>query len=327
MTNVWCVRAENGKHTQAFVDGGYVGGGWFSEYGNAASVTDKEELKHWFEKSRSEITSPYVTGAIVGMAFLFLREIQIDDYVITPAEDSSQLWYGQVTDDLYYEPEPADGCWFPHRRKVDWAEKPLNKSEMSVSFQQTMKAAKSAFAIPQRDEFWVAISRTGPTPTPPPKQDHRRVVLDHILKLDPDEFEIFVSHLLSALGVGDTEVVGKPGDEGVDVKGVLNVSNLAVVEIYVQAKRYKNKTVSASAVKKLRQVIPQGGQGAVVTTADFGKGAREAATESGFPRIGLINGSQLSDLLIEYWNDIPDDFQEMLGLKFELVPIQVKPPH
>jgi hypothetical protein len=56
-------------------------------------------------------------------------------------------------------------------------------------------------------------------------------------------------------------------------------------------------------------------------------GAREAATESGFPRIGLINGSQLSDLLIEYWNDIPDDFQEMLGLKFELVAIQVKPAH
>ena len=45
------------------------------------------------------------------------------------------------------------------------------------------------------------------------------------------------------------------------------------------------------------------------------------ALEQGFPRIGLINGKQLVDLLIANWNFIPCDFQERLGLKIGLVKI------
>jgi restriction system protein len=43
------------------------------------------------------------------------------------------------------------------------------------------------------------------------------------------------------------------------------------------------------------------------------------ALEPGFPRIGLINGRQLVDLLIEHWDDIPSEFSERLGLKRGLV--------
>ena len=123
MPNVWCIRAEHGEYTSAFVGGGYVGGGWFNEYENASDVTDREVLKQWFNESHPEVNNPYVIGAVVGMAFLFLREIQIGDYVITPAKESSQLWYGQVRSELYYESDPGDGCYFRHRRKVHWAEK------------------------------------------------------------------------------------------------------------------------------------------------------------------------------------------------------------
>jgi hypothetical protein len=49
--------------------------------------------------------------------------------------------------------------------------------------------------------------------------------------------------------------------------------------------------------------------------------AAEVAIEPGFPRIGLINGRQLVDPLVEHWNDIPQKFQERLGLKPGLVRI------
>jgi hypothetical protein len=41
--------------------------------------------------------------------------------------------------------------------------------------------------------------------------------------------------------------------------------------------------------------------------------------EHGFPRIGLINGHQLVDLLVEHWEDIPPEFRDRLGLKPGLV--------
>ncbi len=88
----------------------------------------------------------------------------------------------------------------------------------------------------------------------------------------------------------------------------------------LQAKRYKlGAKVSANTVRQLRQAIPFGGQGAFITTADFQNAAADVALEPGFPRIGLINGRQLVDLLIEHWGDIPPEFRERLGLKPGLV--------
>lgn len=58
---------------------------------------------------------------------------------------------------------------------------------------------------------------------------------------------------------------------------------------------------------------------AFITTADYERKAYDVATELGFPRIGLINGRQLVDLLVEHWRDIPEEFQSKLGLKIGLV--------
>ena len=90
--------------------------------------------------------------------------------------------------------------------------------------------------------------------------------------------------------------------------------------MFVQAKRYSlGSRISAGTVLALRASIPFGGQGAFITTADFQGKARDVALEAGFPRIGLINGRQLVDLLIEHWNDIPEEFRDRLGLKPGLV--------
>jgi restriction endonuclease Mrr len=56
-----------------------------------------------------------------------------------------------------------------------------------------------------------------------------------------------------------------------------------------------------------------GVQGAFITTADFQSSAADIAVEPVFPRIGLVKGLQLVDLLVERWND--KEFQDRLGLK------------
>jgi predicted Mrr-cat superfamily restriction endonuclease len=321
MTNVWCVRAEFGTYTKQFVEGGYVGIGWMRNT-DLAAVRAREELYPLYRQAHPDDTSNIVIGQQVGQIARFLFEIQAGDYVITPAADTEWLHYGKVAPDPSYAYSPGDdGCPYRHRRRAEWAKKRLKRGEFSVPFQNTMRCSLTVFAVSQRDEFLTATGREDLVPKPAVDQyDPYRVVLEQVLELDAKEFEILVGHLLTALGFEASEVTGRTGDGGVDATGELNVANLAKVKVFVQAKRYKlGAKVPATTVRQLRQAIPRDGQGAFITTADYQAAAHEVALDPSFPRIGLVNGRQLVDLLIEHWDDIPPEFRERLSLKPGLV--------
>ncbi|MGH8802088.1 MAG: restriction endonuclease [Casimicrobiaceae bacterium] len=148
--------------------------------------------------------------------------------------------------------------------------------------------------IRTRDEFLDAIGQAGLVAKPAAVHyDAHRVVLEQVLTLDDKKIEILVGHLHTALGFEGSEVTGKTGDRGVDATGELNVANLAKVKVFVQAKRYKlDSKINANTVKQLRQATSFGCQDGFVTTADYQGAAADVALETGFPRIGLINGRQ-----------------------------------
>lgn len=321
MTNVWCVRADFGKHAKAFVEGGYVAIGWISQK-SMSEVKTRDDLYPLYKEAYPKDNSNIVIGQQVGQIGRFLLEIKPGDYVITPAADTEWLHFGVVSASPVYSYEPNDPlCPYAHRRHVTWDKKRLRRGDFSVPFQNTMRSSLTVFSVSQGAEFLQAIGQGALVPALPMKvYDPYGVVLDQVLELDDKEFEILVGHLLTALGFEGSEVVGKSGDGGVDATGELNVANLAKVKVFVQAKRYKRGAkIAATTVRQLRQAIPFGGQGAFITTADFQSAAAEVALENGFPRIGLVNGRQLVDLLIEHWNDIPSEFQDRLGLKPGLV--------
>lgn len=322
MTNVWCVRANGGEYTDYFLHGNYVGIGWQEIKQDIGHIKSREELYPIISAAYPDQKSSIVIGNYVGQIARFLLEIQANDYVITPAADTEFLHYCKVTaDPSYYFATDDGGCPYRHRRRVDWYKERLKRTEFSVPFQNTIRSSLTVFAVSQTDEFLAAIGRKDLISKPAIMEyDPYRVVLEQILTLDDKEFEMLVGDLLTALGFEGSEVIGKTGDGGVDATGELNVSNLAKVKVFVQAKRYKlGSRINSNIVKQLRQAIPFGGQGAFITTADFQKTAADIALEPGFPRIGLINGRQLVDLLIEHWSDIPEEFQNRLGLKSGLV--------
>lgn len=321
MTNVWCVRAAFGTYTQQFVKGGYVAIGWMPNT-NLSKITSREELYPLYKSEHPDDTSNIVIGQQVGQISRFLHEMKAGDYVITPAAATEVLPFGIIAPDPSYEYSAGDdGCPFRQRRRVKWMAKLLKRSDFSVPFQNTIRSSLTVFTVSQRDEFLTTIGRDDLVRTPTAtKYDPYRVVLEQVLQLDAKEFEILISHLLTALGFEGSEVTGKTGDGGVDAIGELNVANLAKVKVFVQAKRYKlDAKISANTVRQLRQAIPHDGQGAFITTANFQRKAGDVAVEQGFSRIGLINGRQLVDLLIEHWNDIPPEFRERLGLTPGLV--------
>jgi hypothetical protein len=322
MINVWCVRAEFGTYTKHFVEGGYVAIGWLPGR-DLSGITLRESLYPIYKEAYPKDTSNILIGQQVGQIARFLLDIQGGDYVITPAADTEWLHYCQVAlEQSYYYASGDDGCPYRHRRRVEWAKKRLKRVDFSIPFQNTIRSSLTVFSISQRDEFLSTIGRVDLVPPAVTTYEPYRVVLEQLLTLDAPEFEVLIGHLLTAIGFEGSEVTGKTGDGGVDATGELNIDNLAKVKVYVQAKRYKlGSKVNAGTVKQLRQAIPFGGQGAFITTADFQSAAKDVAVAEGFPRIGLVNGRQLVDLLIEHWEDIPPEFRERLGLKRGLVRI------
>lgn len=321
MSNVWCVRAEFGTYAEYFLKGGYVAIGWIEDT-NLSKIKTREALYPLYKKEHPDDTSNIVIGQQVGQIARFLLEIQAGDYVMTPATDTELLYYGKMAEDpSYFYGSANDGCPYLHRRRVAWASQPVKRSSFSVPFQNTMRSSLTVFSVSQREEFLAAIGRKDLVPPAPTAEyDPYRTVLEQVLELDGKEFEVLITHLLTALGFEGSQHTGKTGDGGVEATGELNVSNLAKVKIFVQAKRYKlGLKISARTVRELRQAIPSTGQGAFITTAEFQNGASDVALEIDFPRIGLINRRQLIDLLVEHWGDIPQEFRERLGLRPGLV--------
>lgn len=320
MSSVWCVRAEFGSYARHFVAGGYVAIGWMPNT-DLSAIAAREDLYPLYKREHPEDTSNIVIGQQVGQVARFLLEMKVGDFVITPAADTELLYYGRLAPaPSYFFSDGTDGCPYRHRRRVEWEAETLKRSSFSVPFQNTIRSSLTVFAVSQRDQFLAAIGSREALTAPKPAYDSYLAVLDQVLELDAKEFEILVGHLLTALGFEGSEVTGKSGDGGVDATGELNIANLAKVKVFVQAKRYKlGSKVTANVVKQLRASIPSNGQGAFITTADFRADAADVAVQQGFPRIGLVNGRQLVDLLIEHWAKIPPEFQEQLGLKPGLV--------
>ncbi len=321
------MRADSGTYTEHFVAGGYAGVALTNLALDLKEFNSLDELKLAFRASHPDVKSNLVVGMQSGQVWRFFAEIQAGDFVVTPELQSRWLRFGRVAQNpsYYYEPAPMDGCRYPHRRRVAWSDKRIDRSELSVPFQSALRAMQTVYELTHLDEFLTSIGRRDLMEHVADTKggqayDAYAVVLDRVLELDAGEFEGLVSNLLTALGFEGSEVIGGPGDGGVDVKGVLQVANLAHIDLYVQAKRYaKGKTVSSNDIRKLRSTIPHGSQGAFITTGRFGKDAPDIASQPGFVPIGLVNGRQLVDLLVEHWRAIPPELQQQLGLKPGLV--------
>ena len=157
MANVWCVRAEKGQYTGQFVAGGYIAAGWLPKHVLAA-IKDIEEIRRLFEKEHPEITENQVVGWHIGQIDTFSLKINVGDYVITPEQNASQLWYGRVVSKPYRIDNPNDGCPWPNRRKVDWAKQPLDRNALAEPFQKSLKHTQLAvFEIRHREAFLAAI--------------------------------------------------------------------------------------------------------------------------------------------------------------------------
>jgi restriction system protein len=315
----YCVRADSGRYAKAFKDGGYAAIGW-EETGDLSRIPrdDAEALGAAYDvaypndgKRRRDLN--------LGQIGRFIWGIRPGDVVVTPMEQPKFLLVGVVSSPYYYE--ITTGCPYGHRREIRWLDEPILRSSLSVPIQHVLRAPLTAFRVRPPEELFQAAGEPVPTPelVARAEKEASAAVLGRLLELDPDEFEILVTELLTTLGF-EAENTGKSGDGGVDVQGRLTVHNFTAVDLHVQVKRYKlGNTVDRRTVKEFRASVPDKAQAAFVTTSGYTKKAREEAEREGFRRIGLIDGEQLVDILAEEYDRLPAEVREKLGLRRVLV--------
>jgi len=174
---------------------------------------------------------------------------------------------------------------------------------------------------PEFREFISPKREPGKTPPPEPKkyddtpleklenaflglqQTLAHDLLEQVLVGSSSLFERIVVDLLVQMGYGGNrkdaaEAVGRSGDEGID--GIIKEDPLGLDTIYVQAKRWRG-TVGRPELHRFAGALQgqRAKKGIFVTTSDFSKEAQDYAKNIE-PKIVLIDGRRLTDLMIEH---------------------------
>lgn len=134
-------------------------------------------------------------------------------------------------------------------------------------------------------------------------EDLLAIIMEH----NPNFFERLVVDLLLKMGYGSSIesaglVVGKSGDEGID--GIIREDKLGFSSIYIQAKRWDPATTTVGRPDIQKFVGALAGQdaskGLFITTTQFTKEAIDYASKQSAAKIVLVDGRQLTRLMIEY---------------------------
>lgn len=130
-------------------------------------------------------------------------------------------------------------------------------------------------------------------------------LLERVHSASPGFFENLVLTLLQRMGYGApfadaVRHVGGAGDEGID--GVISEDRLGLDVIYLQAKKWDpSRAVGRPELQAFVGALH--GQGAAkgifITTARFTREAQEYVRSLASPRVTLIDGATLADLMIE----------------------------
>lgn len=128
-------------------------------------------------------------------------------------------------------------------------------------------------------------------------------LIEKIKNCSPGFFERLVIDLLIKMGYGGSkkeagQIIGKSGDGGID--GIIKEDKLGLDTIYVQAKKW-NDTVPVAQIRDFAGSLlsKKAKKGIFITTSNYPKGAYEFVT-SIEPKIILINGKELAELMIEH---------------------------
>jgi restriction system protein len=270
----------------------------------------------------------------VGQVFRFVNEIKVGDIIISPYNDN-QLLVGTIDSDVYFKKD--DSSPYPWRKKVKWFKETINRHNLSVPLQNTLRSSLTCFKVSMSDEILLALGIKIETNSVGDSRgsaasstlSNFELIRRRFLELDATEFELLVSYVLRSLGFDPRQETGKVGDGGIDFEGVLDVLGVASINLQVQVKRYDKGAIGELDMRNFRGALKMGYQGCFITLSTFNKKAIENASDKERQPIQLIDGTRFTEIFIEQYdkiidaihNDDLDDLASKLKFKKSLLPI------
>ena len=315
-----------GIHTFAgdedlFLNKNIIAIGW-SEMGDLSQIpADRDAFKQKCVDEYPNIKKGAVP-TIAGMLLRFCYEIQPDDLVVFPSKKDRMINIGKITGDYKYDPKQGR---LPQTRSVKWI-KHLPRTAFSQGALYEIGSAMTFFSIKNyADEFLAAL---GSKPAPVAESDDTVGVTadeiidatrDYVLKelsknLKGFGLEFFVADLLRAMGYRTT-VSPQGGDSGIDIRAYKDELPPRIV---VQVKS-QDGDVKESVLQSLKGAMKDGDYGLFVTLSNYTKNALNYLENT--PSIRGINGVELVDLILKYYDDLDDKYKRMIPLKKVFIPV------
>jgi restriction system protein len=316
-----------GIHTQddnLFLKNNVIAIGW-SDMGDLSAIEASREA---FKEKYSQVYPNAKKGSIAtgaGMLYRFCHEVQIDDYVVFPSKSNREVNIGVIKGEYVYDSSQIE---YVQTRKVKWL-KHLPRTAFSQGALYEIGSAMSFFSVKNyADEFLTALDKDFKKNISSDSEDESvgataddiiESTKDFILKelsrqLKGYDLEIFVADLLRAMGYR-TKVSPQGGDSGIDITAY---KDELPPRILVQVKS-QDGDIKESTIQSLKGAMREGDYGLFVTLSNYTKKAQKYLDST--PIIRGINGTELVELILKYYEDLSDKYRKMIPLKRVYIPV------
>lgn len=283
----------------------------------------KEAFREKLLKAYPEYKKGAVPGA-VGMLLRFCHEVAIGDYIVFPSKADRMINIGRVESNYFFE-----GKECMSRRKVTWL-KHIPRLSFSQGALYEVGSALTFFSVKNyAGEFLAALEKGLSMKDPITSLEDETVgatadviienTRDYILKelstnLKGYALESFVADLLRAMGYR-TSVSPQGGDSGIDIKAYKDELPPRIV---VQVKS-QDSDITETTIQSLKGAMMPGDYGLFVTLSNYTKKAQKFLESN--PMIRGINGTELVDLILQYYESLSKEYREMIPLMKVYIPI------
>lgn len=316
-----------GIHTQddnLFLKNDVIAIGWsdMCDLGNIDANRDafKEKYTQIYPDAKK---GSIATGA--GMLYRFCHEIQVGDYVVFPSKSNREVNIGVVESEYIYDSNQPE---YVQTRKVKWLQH-LPRMVFSQGALYEIGSAMSLFSVKNyADEFLSVLDKDFMKNYSSDSEDESvgataddiiEGTKDFILKELSRQFkgydlEGFVADLLRAMGYRTT-ISPQGGDSGIDITAY---KDELPPRILVQVKS-QDGDIRETTIQSLKGAMREGDYGLFVTLSNYTKNAQKYLDST--PIIRGINGTELVELILKYYDDLSDKYRKMIPLKQVYIPI------
>lgn len=316
-----------GIHTQddnLFLKNSIIAIGW-NEMGDLSHI---EANRDAFKKRYVQVYPNAKKGSIAtaaGMLYRFAHEVQVGDYVIFPSKSNREVNIGIIEGDYLYNPNYTE---YVQTRKVKWL-KHMPRLAFSQGALYEIGSAMSFFSVKNyADEFLSALDKNFVNNYPTDSEDDSvGVTADDIIENTKDfilkelsrqlkgyDLESFVADLLHTMGYR-TIVSPQGGDSGIDITAY---KDELPPRILVQVKS-QNMDIKEATIQSLKGAMREGDYGLFVTLSNYTKNAQKYLNST--PIIRGINGTELVELILKYYDNLSEKYKKMIPLKQVYIPV------